>query len=115
MGLRETFEQAPELYDRVRPGYPDALFEDLEELAGLRPGSRVLEVGCGTGQATVALARRGYEIVAVELGAGLAGLARRNLAAFGAARVVNAAFEEWPLPAESFDVVAVATAFHWLD
>jgi SAM-dependent methyltransferase len=50
--LRETFDEAPGLYDRVRPGYPEELFDDLERLAGLRPGSRVLELGCGTGQAT---------------------------------------------------------------
>jgi SAM-dependent methyltransferase len=115
MALRETFEEAPELYDRVRPGYPEELFDDLAGLADLRPGSRVLELGCGTGQATVSLARRGYEIVAVELGAGLADVARRKLASFSAVRVVNSAFEAWPLPAEPFDLVFAATSFHWID
>ena len=80
MALRGTFDEAPELYDRVRPGYPEEAFEDLATLARLRPGSRVLEIGCGTGQATVPLAARGFEVVAVELGAGLAKVARRNLA-----------------------------------
>jgi SAM-dependent methyltransferase len=115
MTLRETFEEAPELYDRVRPGYPDQLFDDLARLGSLVPGSRVLELGCGTGQATVSLARRGYRVVAVELGAGLADVARRKLARFPAVRVVNAAFEAWPLPAEPFDVVFAATSFHWID
>jgi SAM-dependent methyltransferase len=115
MGLRDTFDEAPELYDRVRPGYPEELFEDLAQLAALRPGARVLELGCGTGQATIALARRGYEIVAVELGAGLAEVARRKLAGFPAVSVVHAAFEAWPLPAERFDLVFAATSFHWID
>lgn len=115
MTLRESFEEAPELYDRVRPGYPRELFDDLARLAGLRAGSRVLELGCGTGQATVSLARRGYEVVAVELGAGLAAVARRKLAPFSGAHVVNAAFEGWPLPAEPFDAVFAATSFHWID
>ncbi len=115
MTLRETFEEAPELYDRARPGYPEELFDDLARLAGLRPGSRVLELGCGTGQATIALARRGYEVVAVELGAGLVDVARRKLAAFPAISVVNAAFEAWALPVEPFDVVFAATSFHWID
>jgi SAM-dependent methyltransferase len=115
MTLRETFEEAPELYDRVRPDYPDELFDDLARLVGLLPGSRVLELGCGTGQATVSLARRGYEVVAVELGAGLADAARKKLAPFAAVRVVNAAFEAWPLPAEPFDLVFAATSFHWID
>lgn len=44
---RRTFDEDAELYDRARPGYPSALYDDLAELAGARPGSRVLEVGQG--------------------------------------------------------------------
>jgi SAM-dependent methyltransferase len=115
MTRRGTFDEAPELYDRVRPGYPEAVFDDLATLAGLRHGSRVLELGCGTGQATVPLATRGFEVVAVEFGAGLAEVARRNLAAFPAVDIINAAFEEWPPPPAPFDGVVAATSFHWLD
>lgn len=46
------FDEAPWLYDRYRPGYPDAAVEALVGLAELRPGSTVLEVGAGTGQLT---------------------------------------------------------------
>lgn len=113
--LRETFDEDAELYDRARPGYPAALFDDLSALAAIGPGCRVLEIGCGTGQATLSLAERGYEIVCVELGAQMAAVARRKLARFPAVQVVVSAFEEWPLPTEPFDVVFAATAFHWLD
>ena len=113
--LRVTFDEDAERYDRARPGYPAALYDDLAALAGIGPGCRVLEIGCGTGQATVPLAKRGCEIVAVELGAGLAEVARRNLARFPRAEVVTGAFESWPLPPEPFDVVLSATAFHWID
>ncbi len=109
--LRETFNEDAERYDRARPGYPARLFDDL----GLAPGARILEIGCGTGQATVPLAERGYRVVAVELGADMAAVARRNLAGFDAVEVVTAAFEDWPLPAEPFDMVFSATAFHWVD
>jgi len=51
----------------------------------------------------------------VELGADLAAVARRNLARFPAVEVITAAFEEWPLPSEPFDLVLAATAFHWID
>lgn len=113
--LGRTFDEDAELYDRARPGYPPELFDDLDALAGTGPGCRVLEVGAGTGKATVPLAERGCRVTAVELGAGMAGVARRNLAAFPAVEVVTAAFESWPLPAEPFDAVVSATAFHWLD
>jgi SAM-dependent methyltransferase len=113
--LRQTFDTAAERYDRARPGYPPQLFDDLAAICGLEPGARVLEIGCGTGQATVPLAERGFRIVAVELGSSLAEVARRNLARFPSVEVVVAAFEDWPLPAEPFDLVLCATAFHWLD
>src|SRR5262245_39407092 len=113
--LRTTFGEDAERYDRRRPGYPAEMYDDLAGIASLGPGSRVREIGCGTGQATLPLARREYAIVAVELSADLATVARRNLAAFPEARVVVSAFEQWPLPAEGFDAVLSATAFHWLD
>lgn len=114
LSLRETFNDDAARYDRARPRYPEQMFDDLAA-AGAAPGARVLEIGCGTGQATVPLAERGYRVVAVELGADMAAVARRNLSAFDEVEVVTAAFEEWPLPDEPFDVVFSATAFHWID
>ena len=143
--LRTTFSEAAELYDRMRPSYPRAVFEELAEFGRLGPGSRVLEIGCGTGQATLPLAQRGYRVAAVELGAELAAIARRKLAPFPRVEVVVSDFEDWStpwseaergpapwseaergstpwseaerglLPADPFDAVVSATAFHWLD
>lgn len=113
--LRLTFNDGAELYDRCRPGYPPRVFDDLAVLVPLTPGSRVLEIGCGTGQATLPLARLGCVVTAVELGAGLAALARRKLAGRDTVRVVVGAFEEWPLPVDRFDLVVAATSFHWVD
>lgn len=113
--LRRTFDEDAELYDRARPGYPEVLYDDLAAFAGVRPGARVLEIGCGTGQATVPLAGRGCRVTAVEAGPAMAAVARRRLAGAPDAEVVTAAFEEWPLPAEPFDTVLAATSFHWVD
>ncbi len=115
MEPRETFDTVAELYDRARPGYPPELFSDLAALTGLSAGSRVLEIGPGTGQATRGLVECGYNVVAIELGPALATVARRNFAGNTAVEVINARFEDWPLPAEQFDLVFSATAFHWLD
>jgi SAM-dependent methyltransferase len=112
--LRTTFEEVPELYDRARPTYPPGLFDDLVALARLPERARLLEIGPGTGKATRALAERGFEITAVELGEGLAALARRRLAAFPNVEVVHAPFETWETE-ERFDAVVAFTAIHWID
>lgn len=106
---RATFNQVPELYDQVRPRYPVQLFDDLVALSGVPESGRILEVGAGTGIATLPLAERGYEIVAVEFGADLAAVAAAKLAKFKNVEVVVADFEEWPLPHEPFDLVTSAT------
>ena len=113
--LRRTFDQVAELYDQVRPGYPEELFDDVVALSGLPPHGRILEIGCGTGQATAPLARRGYHIHCVELGAQLAAVARRNLAAYPHVEVEVGNFETWPVDHAAFDLVIAATAFHWID
>ncbi|ASQ92196.1 class I SAM-dependent methyltransferase [Streptomyces sp. 11-1-2] len=113
--LSRIFDEDAELYDRARPGYPPELFDDLTEVAGTGPGCRVLEVGAGTGKATLPLAERGCRITAVELGADMAAVARRNLAGFETVEIVTADFETWPLREEPFDAVVSATAFHWID
>ena len=113
--LRTTFEQVPELYDRARPTYPAELFDDLADLAALGEGARVLEVGCGTGQATLPLARRGYSILCVELGAGLAAAAERKLRGFANVEIVHANFETWEPSRAGFDAIVAFTAFHWVD
>jgi SAM-dependent methyltransferase len=112
--LRRTFDRAAALYDSARPSYPDALFDDLVELAGLRPGARLLEIGCATGKATRPLAERGFSIDCVELGARLAAAGRLQLAGLPV-EIHLAPFEEWDSERNRFDLVYAATVWHWLD
>jgi SAM-dependent methyltransferase len=79
----------------------------------LRTGDRLFEVGCATGKSTLPLARRGFAISCVELGAELAAAARRNLAGYDV-RVINDSFEAWE-PDGQFALVYAATSWHWLD
>jgi SAM-dependent methyltransferase len=113
--LAATFNSAARLYHQARPEYPDRLFGELTRLARLGPGDRLLEVGCATGKATIPLARRGFRITCVEIGADLAAEARRNLEGFPQVSIVNEAFETWEPPQPGFDLVFAATAWHWID
>lgn len=113
--LRVTFDQVAESYDAVRPGYPDEMYEDIIALTGVPDGGDILEIGCGTGQATLPFAQRGYHIHCIELGAALAAIARRTLAAYPNVTIDMGAFETFPLADAAFDLVVSATAFHWVD
>jgi SAM-dependent methyltransferase len=114
--LRTSFDSAADLYQRARPEYPEALYDALIVTAGLDAGSRLLEIGCATGKATLPLARRGFRLTCVELGSALASVARRNLADFPDVTVLESAFETFDAPtADRFDLVFAVTAWHWLD
>ncbi len=115
--LRQTFDAAARDYQEARPEYPDALFAALIALAGLRPQTDALcEIGPGPGKATLDLARRGFALTGVELGAALAARARENLAGWDRVTIVNADFESWQSdPDASFALVFAATAWHWID
>jgi SAM-dependent methyltransferase len=115
VNLSNTFNTVPELYDRARPRYPAALYDHIAAETGLGTGARVLEIAPATGIATVELARRGYNVTAVEMGEALAAVARRNLAPFPNASVHVTRFEGWDSGGTTFDLICCATAFSWLD
>jgi SAM-dependent methyltransferase len=110
---RGLFSSDVAAYDTGRPGYPDRVYELLQEVCGLGPSSAVLEIGPGTGQATGRLLDCGATIMAVELGEELAARLQakfegRNLS------IAVGAFEEVDLARASFDLIAAATSFHWV-
>jgi SAM-dependent methyltransferase len=113
--LGRVFNEVPQLYDRVRPGYPDALFADLAAITGADDRSSVLEVGCGTGQATRSLAALGYPVTAVEPGPEMAAYARERLAAFGNVTVETSTFEDWDDQNARFHLLLAASSWHWVD
>jgi SAM-dependent methyltransferase len=108
------FEEVAELYDEVRPSYPEELVEDVLAFSEIPAGARLLEIGCGPGNATVLFAQRGYRMVCIELGERLAALAAKNCAAYPDVEIQNLAFEDWPLEENAFDLALSADAFHWI-
>ncbi|MEV4924567.1 hypothetical protein [Streptomyces roseoverticillatus] len=56
---RHVFGDDADQYDAARPGYPGRLVEDVLGFAALPTGVPAVEVGAGTGKATLAFAARG--------------------------------------------------------
>jgi SAM-dependent methyltransferase len=111
----QVFDAVAEQYDAYRSGYPAALIDLALERGGLGPGSRVVEVGSGTGKLTEALVERGLVVDAVEPGANMIAAARRRLGEDASVTFHLGRFEDVELPAGAFDGVFSGTAFHWID
>jgi SAM-dependent methyltransferase len=110
-----SFDGVADEYDRVRPGYPPEIVDAACSIGRLRPGSPVLEIGCGTGKLTEELAARGLHVRAVDPGARMVEVARRRLGDAPNVSFHIGRFEDAGLPAGEFGAVFSATAFHWVD
>ena len=109
------FGEVAELYDASRPSYPPAVVEELLRRAGAGAGDGVLEVGAGTGKATVLFAARGLAVVAIEPSPEMAAVARRNCATYPEVRIVESDFEHWDPGDRRFPLLYSAQAWHWID
>jgi SAM-dependent methyltransferase len=114
LNKRAVFDTVAELYDQSRPGYPEKLFEDIISLSGIPNGGDILEIGCGTGQATLPFARRGYAMLCLDIGPNMIELADRRCRDYPNVRFEVKPFEGWQPHEREFDLVVSGTAFHWV-
>jgi SAM-dependent methyltransferase len=113
---RLRFGQIAAEYDRVRPGYPDELIDAVIEYGRADPLLPALDIGAGTGQATVQFAARGLRVTALEPSAEMVQIANRKFLDGGLdAEGMVGEFETAPLAPESFGLIYAATSWHWLD
>jgi len=102
-------------YAKARPGYPDAIVALLRDECGLRDGTRVADLGSGTGIFTRLLLDAGAEVFAVEPNDEMRSVSERQLGDRARFHSVNGRSEATTLPTESVELVTAAQAFHWFD
>ena len=114
---QRTFGRDPETYDKARPGYPEQVFEILQQRCGLGPGCKTFEIGPGTGTATRKLLELGASpLVAIEPDARLGNFLIETVRPGASALEVRVSpFEDVNLPQAGFDLGTCASAFHWID
>ena len=110
----QSFDTVARLYDEFRPEYPSDLVEKIIGLSGLKKGSRILEIGSGTGKATRLFAGRGFLIHCIEPGRNMAEVAAQKLRGFPGITFENNRFEDSQDRVSEFDLVMSAQAFHWV-
>lgn len=114
-GLLEIFGAKVADYVASRPDYPTALFDWLQAEGVLRVGSRVADVGAGTGLLTRDLLSRGAQVLAVEPNEAMRGACDRLLGHRAGYRSAPGRAEALPVADASLDLITAAQAFHWFE
>lgn len=113
-GLEWTFDTVASTYEKMRPGYVDALYQQLFAYKPLDETSRALEIGSGAGQATGPVLQTGCQLTAVEYGEHFSELLKNKFREYPKFSVITGKFEDTPLPENAFDLIFSASAFHWV-
>ena len=112
----EPYRGIAGIYEDIRPSYPERLIKDVISKTGLKLDDRVLEIGAGTGKATVQFADKGFRVHAIELGEDMAEILKDKCTHYPNVSVDVVPFEEWNCPDnEKYDMIYSAQAFHWID
>ncbi|MBC8137888.1 MAG: class I SAM-dependent methyltransferase [Fibrella sp.] len=107
-----AYRSAAERYARSRPFFHSIVTDKIKEAIPLAfPVADALDVGCGTGQSTVALRTIADSVIGVDISSDMLSVALPG----DNVRYLIAPAEHIPLPDAVFDLVTVSLAFHWLD
>ncbi|TGC62283.1 SAM-dependent methyltransferase [Salmonella enterica subsp. enterica serovar Wilhelmsburg] len=115
MDLRLKFNEDVLNYDKWRPRYSSELFKDIIAYAALDDANNVLEIGIGTGQATLPILQTGCKVRAIDIGDDLVKFSKRKFSDFPSFEVEHIDFESFVASANNYDLIYSATAFHWVD
>jgi SAM-dependent methyltransferase len=108
-----SFDVSADAYLRFMGQYSEPLAARFADLAGIQPGQRLLDVGCGPGALTAELVRRsGADAVsAVEPSASFAAAARQRLPGVDVRR---SPAEQLPFPDDTFDAALAQLVVHFM-
>ena len=109
---RDVFGEAVNEYANARPGYPDEMIDDVLSYAD--PVSEILEIGAGTGKATVAFAARGVAMTCLEPDPRMAARLTQEVASFPQVTIEVTRLENYSRPL-AFDGLIAAQSWHWVD
>lgn len=113
-GLEWTFDTVADTYEKMRPGYPEELYEDIFKMIAIDESCKAIEIGIGGGQATLPILKTGCKVTAVEYGKNLTELCHKKFRKFPNFSAVNMKFEDYEFENGSCDLIYSASAFHWI-
>lgn len=112
----EPYKGIAGIYEDIRPSYPERLIQDIIKNTDLKLDDRLLEIGAGTGKATVQFAEKGFRVHAIELGEDMAEILKDKCSHYSNVSLDVVSFEEWNCSDnKKFDMIYSAQAFHWIE
>ena len=114
--VKQEYSRLADHYDHRWGRYIRATADRTARSVSIRPGDRVLDVGCGTGVllASIGAATPGATLVGLDLSQEMLQVAKRRLPA--SATLVTADAQALPFGDEAFDVVVTSSSLHhWAD
>ena len=114
MDKRLVFGEDTENYDKWRPQYSEELFHTICQAAAIGHNSYVLEIGCGTGQATKPILEAGCHLTALDYSKEMIAFIQDKYGQYPNLRTCALPFEDFTSEPNHFDLVFSATAFHWI-
>jgi ubiquinone/menaquinone biosynthesis C-methylase UbiE len=116
LGQLRPFQSSVAYYERFRLGFPDRLIARVAALAGLGPGDRVLDLGCGTGMLATGFAKLGMVVTAMDPEPEMLAAAGARGEALGVALIPLLGGSGDLTPAMGpFRLVTMGRSFHWMD
>lgn len=109
-----SFDLNPLNYDLYRPLYPKEIYDEIFKYANLNKNCKILEIGLGTGQATIPFLKKNYQVTALELGKNLSLFAQNKFKDYSNLKIINDDFLKYDFQDEKFDLIYCASAFWWL-
>ncbi len=110
-----SFDSVASAYARFRPGPPQGLSPWIIDHAQLQPGAKILEIGCGTGQATLLFKVLNPNQTSIDPGERLLGICQSVCCASSGYQFECTTFENYNSSPAAFDLIYAATSFHWVE
>lgn len=107
----EIFDENASGYEKFRPGYPQEIADRIVDVVSLTPGASILEIGCGTGQATGFFERFEPHQTCIDPGERLLEACKNRYPQYN---FFCGKFENFESESDSFDLIYAATSFHWI-
>ncbi len=102
---------AAERYAKSRPFFHPLVIKRIKEFTACEQFKLALDVGCGTGQSTLALLEIADQVTGTDISAEMLSQTPKDLRL----RFFQSPAEKLPFENETFDLVTVGLAFHWFE